>query len=170
MYYKLNELENLVQLKPRSLKLRMKKVKLKYQFNPNLLYKEGNRWYIHRDIVFEFDRKRKNLNHYNFKSFVSVSFEGSRGVNEINQLMTMVFDRLKNSFPKLVIYYVIELNWMNNNHVHFLTNIEFDRNNQRKVYKSFEVFIINFDMRKITNYRNLNNYLNKGFITKKLLS
>ena len=169
MQYKLKDLENMVQLKARSLKLRMKTVKEKYKFNDDLLYKKGNRWYIDESIIFEFDRKRKNLDGNQYKSFVSISFDGSRSVDVINEIMNMVFTKLKPEFNSIEIFYVIELNWNQNNHLHFITNIIADKINQKKIYNSFKVFGVNFDMRPITNYRNLESYLNKSFVYKKFL-
>ncbi|MEI6050401.1 MAG: hypothetical protein WCS03_15985 [Bacteroidota bacterium] len=169
MYYKLKDLEKMVDLKPRSLKLRMLQVKKKYKFNTDLLYKNGNRWYIDETIVYEFDRKRNNLNDKEYKSFVTISFDGARSVEAINGIVNVVFDRLKPHFDKIVINYVIELNSSQKYHLHFITNIAAEKRNEIILYKLFDLFGIYFNMKKITNFRNLENYLNKDFVCKKTL-
>jgi hypothetical protein len=169
MYYKLKDLESMVELKPRSLKLRMLMVKEKYKFQKDLLYKEGKRWYIDDSIIFEFDRKRKSLNSYNFQSFVSISFDGSKSIDYINELIKLVHTKITSKNQGVVIYYVIEPNFTQNNHLHFLINIPFNVPNRKMIYNEFKLFGVNFHMEKITNYRNLQNYLKKDFVYKKLL-
>lgn len=167
-YYKLKDLENIVELKPRMLKYKMKSIKEKYK-NSKLLYKEGRQWFIHESIVFEFDRERKGLNQHNFKSFCSVSFEGNVSGDFIREIMNISFLEMKQT-KKTTIYYVIEKNRSNQNHLHFLCNWNKTKKDEGVIYRTIKDYsIINFDMRPITNFRNLNNYLNKDFQYKKLL-
>jgi hypothetical protein len=168
-FYKLKDLENMVELKPRSLKLRMLVVKKKYKTKPTKLYKKGNRWYIHESIVYEFDRKRNNLNEKEYKSFVSISFDGSRSVDCINEITQQVFVKLQSYFDEVIINYTIEHNRSQILHLHFITNITTNQNNKKILHKLFNMYDVIFDMKYITNFRNLENYLSKDFVYKKTL-
>jgi len=167
MYYKLKDLEKFVDLKPRMLKYRISKLKEKYK-NSDLLYKSGRQWNIHHTLVKLFERKKNVLEKYNFKSFVSISFQDSLEIEYLIEIMNMLYNQM-NLIKKTTILYVIEKNKANNNHLHFLTNWEKIKVDESFIYNSLKLFKMNFDMQKIYHFNGINQYLNKAILFKGLL-
>jgi len=169
MKYKLKELKQFVQLQDRALKTRMKLVVKKYVDKPELLKKNGRSWEIDESIIFEFEPKNISIKKYNFQSFISVSFADSLSLSIISKIIEVVYSDCKEFIDDgLVFYYTIEKNKSNNNHIHIITNTPVSY--QQKFYNIFSIYsICNFKMTKIFDIKNLNTYLHKDFIYKKLL-
>ena len=59
IYYNLKELIPVVNLRYRQLKSRVKLIHEKYKdVNEKMIYKKSNKWYIHKSIIQDFNRRR----------------------------------------------------------------------------------------------------------------
>lgn len=162
-YFSLTEVMEMVDLKPRMVKYRMLDVKEKYRNNKNLLFKDNRNWNIHKSIVFEFDRRRitKQEEKNRYRTFTTVSPWGEYCVESIVEVAKDIFAELRRSHSNVHIFYVVEIgeneNWC---HLHFTSNLSM---NYSKLLEraSRNLLLANVEVRRITNERNLSDYLKK---------
>ncbi len=119
-YYNLKELSPIVNLKYRALKERIKKISSKYENKKDLLYKKGNKWFIHCSIVKDFKRQRKPID---YKWFVTIT---SRNQFEMEYWKYIINHHLNKLLKKIDattrIKYVIEPHISGKLHLHYMTN------------------------------------------------
>lgn len=122
IYYQLNQLKDVTGMSIRSLKYRMKDVKVKYDNIPTLLNKDGNKWNIHYTIINEFLPKYKKtqtyITNHSWETLVSWYTKDNYDYNYHIQLIKEVKDEL----PIVNIGYIIETDGHEVNHVHAVTD------------------------------------------------
>ena len=148
MYYNLRELIPITNLKYRQLKTRVKDVYEKFSDDKNeLIYKKSNRWFIHKSILNEFDRKRK---HIDFKLFITINPEGNYPSSELKSLVRHIKDNIIRESPSERIKYVLEHDNREYLHLHIMTTFD----NQKKIRKYIRSHILsetqlNIHMKKL---------------------
>lgn len=162
-YYSLTEVEKLVDLKTRSVKYRMLKVKEKYKDNKKLLFKGKKNWHIHKSILFEFDRIQLNkagkIAKYN--SLVTISPDGCYEVEALTAALPLIKKEMEKIDVNASMYYYIEQGERGKlNHVHFVTNIT--PNFKNRIYRICNIYLKStVDTRMIYEVRQLLAYLQK---------
>ncbi len=122
IYYQLNQLEQITGMSTRSLKYRMKEVKIKYNNIPSLLYRVGRAWQIHYTIINEFfpkyKKKQTTINNHKWETMLTWNTKDSYDVNYHVQLIK----EIKQELPSVNIGYVVESDGRGVNHLHAITD------------------------------------------------
>jgi hypothetical protein len=162
-YYSLVEIEQLVDLKTRSVKYRMVEVKKKYKDNKKLLYKGKKNWNIHKSIIFEFDRKQLSVTERlaKYNSLVTISPDGNYDIEALRAALQLIKIEMEKIDVNASMFYFIEQGERGGlNHVHFVTNIT--PNFKNRIYRICNIYIKStVDTRMIYEVRQLLTYLQK---------
>jgi hypothetical protein len=122
IYYQLNQLEQITGLSKRSLKYRMKDVKVKYSDISSLLYRTGRAWQIHYTIIDEFmpkyAKKQTTIDNHKWETLLTWNTKDAYDVNYHVQLINEV----KRELPSVNIGYVVETDGRGVNHLHAITD------------------------------------------------
>ncbi len=173
IYYNLNQLVSITGMSIRTLKYRMKEVKIKYSEMPNLLRRERKCWQIHYSIVKEFLPKRVSkkcsINNYKWVTLVGWNMKENYDVAYQKELILQI----KKLLPANKIYYVIERDNRGNNHIHLITDaakveIESAANEVLKRYLTKREFRL--DVNTINNKYSTVQYMAKGYIDSGVIS
>ena len=168
-YYTLKELENIVDLKTRQLKYRMKTVKMKYADNKQKLYKGKKSWNIHRSIIFEFDRVKltKRARELKGNSLVTINPDGAYDKEyNLELLYRLIADLREHSPAPVTCKYFIEQGESGYKyHIHFVTNLTTDYTNLIRRHANYYTKTIT-DVRCVYEEWELLKYLQKDIRAK----
>lgn len=156
-YYNLKELIEIVNLKYTQLKKRVKFVLEKYN-GSNLIYKKSNKYFIHKSLIKEFRRKRKQIS---YKLFLTISPEGYYTRNFLRKFVMDIYNQIKRYNPLERLKWVYESNKNGLPHLHILTT--FSKQIQiRKFIKNNPLGYTNLNLKfvKILDDIHLQNELN----------
>lgn len=165
IYYQLNQLIEITGLSSRMLKYKMILVKKKYEGVNSLLKKEGKKWQIHYSIINEFmpvnKRKKDNVSHYNWQSFVTWNpFQ-----NYDTDYHIELLKEIKLNLPDNKIQYTIELDKRGFNHVHFISDAcvaDIKIIVEKVIFKYFSWYEISFQVAEINNKYSSVSYTQKA--------
>lgn len=106
----------------RTFRYRIAKLRIKYANVPSLLYKENNKWYIHRQLLKEFvPKKRRTKTIYN-KDWNTIVTWNTRDKYDIAYHQQLAKE-IKEAFPKGNFDYVVEQTKGGTNHTHLVCDL-----------------------------------------------
>ena len=98
IYYQLNQLEGLTGMSTRSLKYRMKEVKVKYSGVSHLLHRNGRAWEIHYTLIDEFlpkyNKKQTTIDNHKWETLLTWNTKDSYDIKYHIQLIHEVKQKL----------------------------------------------------------------------------
>lgn len=127
-YYTTNEVMEKMGISLRTLRYRLKELKVKYEDVPALLYKKDNVWFIHRQLIGEFIpkiRRRKTIYNKVWTTLITWAMIDAYDNEYHHQLAA----EIKNSIPDGNFDYVIEQTKKGVNHVHMVTDKNYNEVN-----------------------------------------
>lgn len=159
-FYSLIELVPMVNLQYKQLQNRLKVVREKYGIEKDKLYKKSNRWFIHKCLINEFDRK---VYYIDYKLFITIAAQNKTNIDYWRFIVKTINKRLKGISNSFRIKYVVESK-NQNYHLHFITNCN-NRIELRKIFNDIPELTylnkINVDITNVYEIKGLHNYFRK---------
>ncbi len=121
-YYTSTEVMQKVGICLRTFRYRISKLKVKYANVPSLLFKEDNKWYIHRQLLEEFipkKRRTKTIFNKDWNTLITWNTLSEYDIQYHEQLVK----EIKEAFPRGNFDFVIEQTKGGINHTHLVSDL-----------------------------------------------